>query len=80
MFTLSKNYFIWINIVSLFVVFVGIHISNHIKNVSNQSDSKKEYEYCHNTSYTIALSLVYFSLIWIIFLILILSNIIDLKI
>ena len=79
MLALSKNHFIWINIVSLFVVLVGIYISNHVKSVSTQADSNKEYEYCHNTSYSIVLGLIYFSLIWILFLNLILSNIIILN-
>ena len=80
MFALSRNHFIWINCVSLFVVLVGIYISNYIKSVSTQADSTKEYEYCHNTSYSIVLGLIYFSLIWILFLNLILTNIIVLKI
>ena len=54
MLTLTKNYLIWINIVCLMVVIVGLYISKHIKNVTNQADSVKEYEYCHNTSYNIA--------------------------
>ena len=80
MFALSKNYFIWINIVSLFVVLIGIYIANHVKSVTNQSDSVKEYEYCHNTSYNITIALIYFSLLWVFFLNLILSKIINLAI
>jgi len=80
MVALSRNHFIWINSVSLFVVLVGIYISNYVNNVSTQADSNKEYEYCHNTSYGIVLGLIYFSLIWILFLNLILSDIIVLKI
>lgn len=80
MFALSRNHFIWINSVSLFVIIIGIYISNHVKSVSTQADSTKEYEYCHNTSYNIVLGLIYFSLLWILFLNLILTNIIILKI
>ena len=80
MFALSRNHFIWINSVSLFVIIIGIYISNHVKSVSTQADSAKEYEYCHNTSYNIVLGLIYFSLLWILFLNLILTKIIVLKI
>ena len=68
MLTLTKNYLIWINIVCLMVVIVGLYISKHIKNVTNQADSVKEYEYCHNTSYNIASGLIYFCLVWILFI------------
>ena len=69
MLTLTKNYLAWINIVSLLVVLMGLYISNHIKNVSKQADSVKEYEYCHNVSYNIVSGLVYFCLVWIFFII-----------
>ena len=68
MLTLTKNYLIWINIVCLLVVIVGLYISNHIKIMANQADSVKEYEYCHNTSYSIVLGLIYFCLVWIFFI------------
>ena len=67
MFTLTKNYLLWINLVCLFIVIMLIYISNYFRKFSNNTKTVKNLKYYAGISHDIALGGIVFCIIWVIF-------------